>query len=450
MPGVFVFGSNDYFAPTLRNPLRYLLPDDGQRNTHAPQLPWQRPARRVHRGRLARPDQHPRRRSRSGTRRSRSPASTTRTWATTGSTRSPAPPTRTPTSGSASRTRRTSGCSTSSPRDGYDAILAGHTHGGQVCLPGVGALTTNCDLEPARAKGLHRHPADSRPGRPGVGVAARVGRARHQPVRPDPRRLPPRGDPADAGAARLTGPVAHGTADFGGPSRARVCSPCLWAGPQVGPVIGLWRSLVARLVRDEEAAGSNPVSPTTGCSSRDISRARILSDPRPCAVSGTARGLAHCAAWPTTIAAATGRPWSCPRSASRRKRRREGSRGLRPGRRPSPSAPLLADDAADAAHLAAARRPPPPAPAPPPAAPPVTVTAARRRRSRVRAEAADAQPRRRRGSPLPVIGGRAAAVAHRPTRRADHRRADLGVACGCARSSGAPPSCGGPGSCCCS
>jgi hypothetical protein len=25
---------------------------------------------------------------------------------------------------------------------------------------------------------------------------------------------------------------------------------------------GLWRSLVARFVRDEEAAGSNPVSPT--------------------------------------------------------------------------------------------------------------------------------------------------------------------------------------------
>ena len=30
-PGVFVFGSNDYFSPTLRNPLRYLLPDDGTR-----------------------------------------------------------------------------------------------------------------------------------------------------------------------------------------------------------------------------------------------------------------------------------------------------------------------------------------------------------------------------------------------------------------------------------
>jgi predicted MPP superfamily phosphohydrolase len=51
--------------------------------------------------------------------------------------------------------------------DGYDAVLAGHTHGGQVCVPYVGALTTNCDLEPARAKGLHRHPAASRPGDPG-------------------------------------------------------------------------------------------------------------------------------------------------------------------------------------------------------------------------------------------------------------------------------------------
>ena len=38
-PGVFVLGSNDYFAPTLRNPVRYLLPDDGQRNTHTPPLP---------------------------------------------------------------------------------------------------------------------------------------------------------------------------------------------------------------------------------------------------------------------------------------------------------------------------------------------------------------------------------------------------------------------------
>ncbi|HRK46425.1 MAG TPA: metallophosphoesterase, partial [Nocardioides sp.] len=40
LPGVYVFGSNDYFSPTLRNPLRYLLPDDGRRNTGSARLPW--------------------------------------------------------------------------------------------------------------------------------------------------------------------------------------------------------------------------------------------------------------------------------------------------------------------------------------------------------------------------------------------------------------------------
>lgn len=33
-------------------------------------------------------------------------------------------------------------------------ILAGHTHGGQVRVPGVGALTANCDLPTAQARGL--------------------------------------------------------------------------------------------------------------------------------------------------------------------------------------------------------------------------------------------------------------------------------------------------------
>lgn len=40
--------------------------------------------------------------------------------------------------------------------DGATLVLAGHTHGGQVCVPGKGALVTNCDLDPARAKGLSR------------------------------------------------------------------------------------------------------------------------------------------------------------------------------------------------------------------------------------------------------------------------------------------------------
>lgn len=42
--------------------------------------------------------------------------------------------------------------------DGFALLLAGHTHGGQVCVPFYGALTTNCDLPTSMAKGLHRRP----------------------------------------------------------------------------------------------------------------------------------------------------------------------------------------------------------------------------------------------------------------------------------------------------
>jgi predicted MPP superfamily phosphohydrolase len=45
--------------------------------------------------------------------------------------------------------------------DGFTLLLAGHTHGGQVCVPGVGALVTNCDLPRHMAKGLHRWPRSS-------------------------------------------------------------------------------------------------------------------------------------------------------------------------------------------------------------------------------------------------------------------------------------------------
>ncbi|HWL59528.1 MAG TPA: metallophosphoesterase [Microbacteriaceae bacterium] len=37
---------------------------------------------------------------------------------------------------------------------GAELLFAGHTHGGQVCIPGVGALVTNCDLPTAQASGL--------------------------------------------------------------------------------------------------------------------------------------------------------------------------------------------------------------------------------------------------------------------------------------------------------
>jgi predicted MPP superfamily phosphohydrolase len=42
--------------------------------------------------------------------------------------------------------------------DGFELLLAGHTHGGQVCVPFYGALVTNCGLDRRMAKGLHRWP----------------------------------------------------------------------------------------------------------------------------------------------------------------------------------------------------------------------------------------------------------------------------------------------------
>ena len=40
--------------------------------------------------------------------------------------------------------------------DGYDLVLAGHTHGGQLRLPGYGAIVTNCGLDRSRARGASR------------------------------------------------------------------------------------------------------------------------------------------------------------------------------------------------------------------------------------------------------------------------------------------------------
>lgn len=37
---------------------------------------------------------------------------------------------------------------------GADAIFAGHTHGGQVCVPGFGALVTNCDIPREKVSGF--------------------------------------------------------------------------------------------------------------------------------------------------------------------------------------------------------------------------------------------------------------------------------------------------------
>jgi len=185
VPGVFVFGSNDYFSPSVRNPARYLLPDDGQRNVHTPQLPW------------------PQLRD----------AFESRGWLdlsnrggslVVGGLRFAFAGVDDPhlgyddlaaVAGPADRSADARIAVTHAPylrvldafsASGYDAIFAGHTHGGQLCLPGGRALVTNCDLDTGRARGLHRHPADSAPGDAGsswLHVSAGLGSSPYASVR---------------------------------------------------------------------------------------------------------------------------------------------------------------------------------------------------------------------------------------------------------------------------
>ena len=170
VPGVYVLGSNDYWAPGMRNPFLYLLPDTGKRHTSGRQLPW--------------PDLKDRFSSAGWLDLTNGFGSLTVGGTTIAFAGVDDPHMKyddlARVAGPADRTADVRLGVTHAPylrvldqfaSDGYDAIIAGHTHGGQVCLPTLNgrgrALTTNCDLDPARARGLHRHPADSAPGEVG-------------------------------------------------------------------------------------------------------------------------------------------------------------------------------------------------------------------------------------------------------------------------------------------
>jgi uncharacterized protein len=176
MPGAFVFGSNDYNGPVWRNPLLYLMPD--REYVQGVELPFE--ALRS-----------------AFTEAGWSDLNNARTIMKAGGRsielvgvddphieRDDYPSVAGPVSRGADlhigvTHTPASHVLDAMAADGFSLLLAGHTHGGQVCVPGYGALTTNCDLPHAMAKGLHRWPGSEA----WLHVSAGVGTHPTAPVR---------------------------------------------------------------------------------------------------------------------------------------------------------------------------------------------------------------------------------------------------------------------------
>lgn len=151
-PGVFVFGSNDYYAPKPKNPARYLMPKGRKKRIHGDDLPW----------------------------RDLRAAMTEHGWTDVTHRHHELVAAGVPVyvagvddphlkldeyaqiAGPPPRGTQLSLGMAHSPEprvldqfaeDRYDLVLAGHTHGGQLRVPGFGALVTNCELDRPRARG---------------------------------------------------------------------------------------------------------------------------------------------------------------------------------------------------------------------------------------------------------------------------------------------------------
>jgi len=181
VPGVFVGGSNDYFAPRPKNAARYLLGPSKTRTATLPKLPW----RELFGGFTSRGwvdlnnrranvvlddgrvldfvgtndahiglDAFPLKDSVVEQDAQRPTVETTATFAKSGANVrigvTHAPYVR---------------VLDEFAHDGTALVIAGHTHGGQLRIPGFGALVTNSDIARKQASGLHRWSTSAK-GRP--------------------------------------------------------------------------------------------------------------------------------------------------------------------------------------------------------------------------------------------------------------------------------------------
>ena len=180
-PGVYVWGSNDYYGPTFKNPLRY-FEGPSKRDRRSPRtLPWQDLGRGfkeagwidlthsrasleikgVRIGFRGTDDPHL---NQDHYVEVAGPVDREEIDVAIGVTHAPY--------------RRVIDAMA---YDGHDLIMTGHTHGGQVCVPFYGALVTNCDLDTRRAKGLSQHSAGGRTA--WLHVSAGVGTSPYAPIR---------------------------------------------------------------------------------------------------------------------------------------------------------------------------------------------------------------------------------------------------------------------------